>query len=481
MKFYNREKELDVLEETYKQKGANFVVITGRRRIGKTELIQEFVKKNNKEYLYFFVTKKRSTNLLREFNNQFNQKRKSEAIFLDWDSFIKELLEFCLQNEVILIFDEFQEFLKIDDSVFSIFQKHWDKYQNINKGKLNLIVSGSYISMMEKIFYSTKEPLYGRTTKKIKLREFNFKTVQNILKDHLTKGEKEVSITKLLSFYTVFGGIPYYYYLIEKEEIFKNNLDSIIENLILKSDGILHNEGKEVLTKEFGSEYSSYFAVLESISLGYNTFSLIQKYTGLNNGFLLRLLQTLSSHYQIIKKEKPLFPNNKKVNRYKILNNFISFWFKYIFFNQSILELDETTAISNKIQNEIKSQMGTEYEKFCIEYILDIENNHSDDLNNETYKIFKQENILEIGKWWDKNGEIDIVLRTETDRIILIECKLTAQQITEKSVEKLIETASRIDAIKNKKKNLLLMVAERCPKEIKSRLSQKGIYVIETI
>jgi len=224
---------------------------------------------------------------------------------------------------------------------------------------------------------------------------------------------------------------------------------------------------------------------MEGISLGHTTFTQLENFTGLESGFLLRLLNTLSNEYQIVKKEKPLFPNNRKITKYSCTNNFIYFWFKYVFSFQSILELDHTSGVLDKISKEQNTLLGFAYENLCKEYIFDVASRShpgrsgSNKHGKEALEVLKHENILEIGKWWDKSGEIDIILRTDNNTVLLVECKLAVQQITDKSITSFIKTANRIDAIKSKNKKLLFFTAEECPAETKRLLDKNNIGVVE--
>lgn len=462
MKFYNRKKELKILSDTKKlaaKVGAQFVVISGRRRIGKSELIRQAVK--NDKHLYFFVSKKRSSNLLKEFNQQFNLLRKDSAEYGDWDSFIKALFEYCTNHAVTLIFDEFQEFYNLEEPIYSIFQKHWDNFQH-RKG-LTIIVAGSVVSLIEKIFYSAKEPLYGRATRKIVLEEFNFAAVANILKNY----KKKTGLKNLLEFYSVFGGNPFYYNQIEKEQLFQKNIYVAINRLILQNYGSLRNEGREILIKEFGSEHSTYFSILEAISKGFDTFSKIQNYTQIDSGFLLRSLKTLEFSFQLLKKKVPLFPNNRKISKYVIVNHFTYFWFRYVYANQSILGLNFSQIILKKIKKELNSIIGYTFEKYCTQEIL--KKSLSGNLPFE---------VKNIGSWWDKYGEIDLIIDAVKNQVIFIECKLSQGGINTKQINNLLKTADRIDAVKNKNKQYYFMVAETVDRSKRELLKKYGIGVM---
>ena len=470
MKFYNREKELEILDSTTKLSsgvGAQFIVISGRRRIGKSELIRQAFKKH--KYLYFFVSKKRSSNLLKEFNDQFNLFRDDRAEYTDWDSFIEALLTYCTEKRIVLIFDEFQEFSNLEEPIYSIFQKHWEHFQK--KRGLIIVVAGSLISLIETIFYSSKEPLYGRATRKIVLREFDFATVRQILTDERRKTNKQrknVDLRELLSFYAVFGGNPHYYNQIEKENLFKEDIFKIIDLLVLGNYSSLHNEGREILISEFGSEHATYFSILESISKGCDSFSKIESYTQLDSGFLSRSLKILEGNFKLIRKEVPIFPNNRKIIRYRIVNSFMYFWFRYIYANQSKLGLDTSKLVLRKIKKELDSIVGHVFESYCAQYLLDVSAEGDFDFA-----------IKDIGRWWDKHGEVDLVIEGDGNKIAFVECKLSQAGINKKQIANFLGVTARIDAVKYREKQYYFMVGGDVNKEKRQLLEVNNIKLIK--
>ncbi len=459
MKFYDREKELKLLnkkEKLAKTTGAQFTIITGRRRIGKSSLLKHAY--NSKKYLYFFVSSKRTQNLLSEFTKIFNKTAQDEREFTNWDLFIKTVLEYSVSTGTTIIFDEFQNFYTIDRSIYSIFQKYWDTYQY--KKNLNLIVAGSLISLLEKIFFDEKEPLYKRATGRINLQEFNFKTVRKILSDNSTKN---TSFLDLLKFYSVFGGNPYYYNQIFKSGLFNSDLMSIIEQLILSPNSILQNEGKELLIQEFGSEHSTYFSILEAISLGNKTFTEITNYTDVSDSILSRSLSDLTQKFKLIQKLVPVFPNNQNVFKYCFSDNFLEFWFRYIYANQSLIENETTKSIFEKISSELNKYSGLIFEEFCMEFMLEL----SEEGKLDYY-------VDSFGKWWDKEGEIDLIVGNKSSKKVFIgECKLNAKSINTALIEKMIKSTERIDALKDFEKKYILFCAETIPNSIKASLPQK--------
>ena len=204
MKFYNREKELkqlaDIVNESRVE--ARMTVITGRRRIGKTELAMHCGDEN---ILYFFVARKTERLLCQDFAHEVEEKF---GIPVGWPDSFAALFRFVMKlsqtKQFTLIIDEFQEFVRINPAVFSEIQREWDL--NKRDSKLNLIISGSVFTLMKRIFEDYKEPLFGRANNQIHMRPFSTDVIKSILKDH----NKEYTNEDLLALFTITGGVPWY-------------------------------------------------------------------------------------------------------------------------------------------------------------------------------------------------------------------------------------------------------------------------------
>lgn len=443
MKFYNRKQELQQLGKIHKlsQKiTGQFTIISGRRRVGKSKLINQFTK--NKKSIYFFVTKKKAALLLNEFSNILNDKFDLTGRYDTWDDFVETLFKQAIKHKTIIVFDEFQNFNHLTDfDVFGVFQKVWDKhYENKN---LNLIVAGSLISLMEKIFSNQKEPLYGRATQKIKLEEFDFKTINEVLRDNRNKG---MSLDDLLNFYTVFGGYPFYYAKVFGSGLFKKNIVDIADELIVKKNSPLNEEGRDILIQEFGSEHVTYFSVLEAVAKNRRSFNKIAYYTKIDDSFLARALNSLENNFKLIKKELPDFSPDRNLKKYFFDNKFLSFWFRYVYAYPS----SEKFA-SSKFKKELDSLKGHSFELLCREFLIN---------------KFKDFPLEEIGNYWDKKGEIDLILDSKsTNKAAFVECKISVKSLNQQEIDKLKEKSLRVGNLTKRKKIYIFMFADKVNKK----------------
>lgn len=470
MKFYNRENELKKLKEINQlSKGrAQMTVITGRRRVGKTELISQFFKKEKNNF-YFFVEKKRTKTLLEEFTGILRQKFPFLSTpFADWSEFWHFIFEISKKERLIIAFDEFQNFKYIDLANFSIIQKYWD--QNYKISKLNLIFIGSIVSLMEKIFRGSKEPLFGRASHKIYLEPFDFLTIKKILKDH----KKQFTFDDLLNFYTVFGGIPKYYTELENQNQFRQkDFSVIIKNMFLENNAPFKFEGYDLLSEEFGKNYQTYFSILQVIASGNSKMSEVANRVGIPTTALSRYLDDLLNKFRYIKRSSPLFSKKPKNNRYYLNDYFLTFWFRYIFRHRTQIEIKKIDRLNNFIKKDINSLKGLVFEDMARDWILD--------KDRKGKFIFP---IDSIGSFWDKrNHEIDLVAYNRQEKkIFFLECKLSPSEINAKLIKDLKEKAKFVKWMKGSRKEYFgVCVISKINLKIKKELQKMGVFVFDNL
>lgn len=402
-KFVDRIKELEFLNNEYNKSNSSLVILYGRRRIGKTALIKEFGK--NKDMIYFLSTEESERQNLKEFkdlvaNNLKNDLIK-EANIESWETIFKVITSES-KNKKVVVIDEFQYLGKSNSAIPSIFQKIWDEY--LKDKNIMLILCGSLINMMETQTLSYNSPLYGRRTGQIKLKQIPFKNYKEFF-------EKEIDEKRLIEKYAVTGGVPKY---IESFNTNKNIYEEIQEN-ILNKQSYLYEEPMFLLKNEV-TDVGSYFSIIKSIASGNKKLGNIASNLSTNPTNLTKYLETLIN-LDILEREVPITeenPEKSKKGQYKIKDNYINFWFKFIYPYKSFIEMDENQVVMNKIkQNFIDNCVSYVYEDICRQKILEMCNNEE---LNETYD--------KIGRWWNNNEEIDIVgIDSNKNNIIFGECK----------------------------------------------------------
>lgn len=275
MKFYNREKELALLEKTRQiafAQHSQMTVLTGRRRIGKTKLILKSCEESPTVYL--FVSRSNESMLCRGFAQHINSVLSNVFIPESIDSFsdVFEMLMRAGKTERYnLVIDEFQEFFYINPAVYSKMQDIWDRYKDSTF--VNFVASGSVYTLMNQIFMDAREPLYGRCDSIIKLRPFSTSVLKEILHDH----KPDYTHEDLLALYTFTGGVPKYIDLFMQKGC--TDMESMVD-YIVQFDSPFLNEGKALLIQEFGKKYGNYFAILSDIANGRNTTAEIEQNMG---------------------------------------------------------------------------------------------------------------------------------------------------------------------------------------------------------
>jgi len=378
------------------------VVLTGRRRLGKTLLARTFMK--DKKHLYLFIAKKSENllvnDLLEEIKKNFNLP--IIGTFHSFREIFALLIELSQSEPLTVVIDEFQDFYYINPSVFSDIQNIWDQHKE--SSKLNVIFIGSIYSLMHKIFMNEKEPLFGRADRIIVLKEFTTKTIREILCDYTHEDSN-----KLFDYYLFTGGIPKYIDTLVTNNLFDH--ESILDFFLTEHSPFI-NEGKNVLIEELGKEYALYFSILELIALGKTSRNDIESLLEKNIGGHLERLDTI---YGIISQYKSIDakPQSRNV-RYKINDNFLQFWFRFIHKNKSAVELGNFKYLRDVITRDYTTYAGIVLEKFF----------HA--LFRESGKFNK------IGSYWEKGNinEIDLVaLNDYTKELVIADIKLQKSKL----------------------------------------------------
>lgn len=407
MKFYNREKELDLLETLYKNK-PSFVVLTGKRRVGKTELIKKFSK--GKKSLYLFVDSNKTRDiLLSEYEEQIKEQ-------LDLPDYIRfktpgELIRFLLdyKEAIIVAFDEFQHYLNIDPVFITELQKQWDLKGE--KSQVLLITSGSSIGMMKKIFIEKKAPLFKRADTIITLRAFSLKEIFEVMHNFGIKDLQEK-----LNIYCLFGGTIYYYRLMEKYGV--KSFKDAIDKLILNDLAPLKHEVRDILIEEFGKEHATYYEILSAMAMGKATKKEIGDATHISPNSLTPYFYDLIELLQIAEYVIPVTekPGKTKKGRYILKDNFFRFYFRFIYRNMSHYQIGNYRVIKEKITSEWPDFKGRIFEDIALEFI-----------RNTMLKF------PETGRFWNRKGnEIDIVcINWQNKEMMLIEVKTKELSLTD--------------------------------------------------
>lgn len=406
MRFYGREEEIATLKEVQKLSlsVSRFTIVSGRRRSGKTSLLLKAYD-DVPDVLYFFVARKTEGELCRDFMEEVGQKL-GVPVLGDVQRFadiFKFLMDTSKTRPLTLILDEFQDFKRVNPSIFSDMQKLWD----LNKGEahMNLIVCGSVYSLMNKLFKNNKQPLYGRQTGELRVDPFRPSTIKQILADYNPQGTSE----DMLALYSLTGGVAEYVEMMM--DVGAVSKQQMIDRFVAKNSYFIQ-EGKSMLIEEFGRDYGKYFEILSLIASGHNTRSDIEGMMKIEIG---GYLSKLEDEYSLISRLQPMFQKSNRNIRYQIEDNFLRFWFRYINKYEYVIEANAFGKLKTIVERDYTTYTGRVLEHY--------------------FKAVMRESgeFTRIGTWWDKKGEneIDIIAADELEnRVTFYEVKRQASEIS---------------------------------------------------
>jgi hypothetical protein len=410
--FVNRTAELRTLAQRAASRKAELLVIYGRRRVGKSELLRTFLRK--RRHVYYLADRRTEleqldllSTLLAEY---FNDSILAVQPLRSWELVFQYLTKNITRKQpFILVLDEFPYLAEVNPALPSIVQRHWDLY--FKKMNVKLILCGSSMSFMEKEVLSHKSPLYGRRTGQLELTPFRYNNVAEML--------PTVSAERLVEFYAIFGGIPAYLEFIEpSKSLWKN-----IEEHIFPSDRFLHNEVNFLLMEELRTP-QNYLAILRALAHGKTKLTEIAHATSLETATVAKFFDTLIA-LRLVRRRVPATEKAHKSRRgsYRIRDHYVRFWFRYVYPHLTYLEEGRYDFVMEKIRETFDSFVGTAFEDVCREYLP----------QNATYSKRWQS----FGAWWSTKAEIDIAAVNDDRELLLGECKWTERPIGRRVYEDL--------------------------------------------
>ena len=451
--FINRYNELKMLENRFKDKKSEFLIIYGRRRVGKTELIKRFYK--DKLHLYYLCSRENDSlqlqKLVKRTADFFNER---EPVINSWEEFFSYLKEKS-NKRLIVVIDEFPYMVEKNNAIPSLFQLGWDEY--LKDSKIFLILLGSSISMMESLL-GYKSPIYGRRTGQIEVNPLK-------IKDSF-KFFPKYDIDKKIEAYSIIGNIPMY--LLEFDDS-KSIINNIRDNM-LRADAILYKEPLFLLREEL-REPGIYITILENIADKPIKMSELSTKTNIEVTKLPKYLKILQELKFVKKLTKVTEKKVKTKNTlYTINDNFFRFWFKFINPNLSDIEGGDKEKVINIIKSELNSFVGKSFENICKEFLID----------NKSILPF---NFSRIGVWWGyyregkKREEVEIDLVAVGDSAIgFFECKWQSLNYkkAKEIIHKLIEKAKHVSHEGNKYFGLIAKNIKN-----KEKLKREGYLVFD--
>ena len=362
VKFVDREAEIKTLQSEYQRGGSALVILYGRRRVGKTTLITEFIK--DKKALFFLASEESENQNRMAFKDKaaefINSDLLKDADVKSWDVIFKAVMDTHFESKPVIVIDEFQYIGRSNPAFPSIFQRIWE--ENLKQKQVLVILCGSLISMMESQTLAYHSPLYGRRTAQIRLKQIPFRYYGEFF-HHKNRRQ-------LIEMYAITGGVPKYIELFEES----SDIYTAIEDNVLNRSGYLYDEPNFLLQQEV-SEIGSYFSIIKAIAAGNSRLSAIASVLEVKATGLTKYLKTLMD-LDILEREVPVTeenPEKSKKGLYKIKDNYIRFWFAFVYPNRSFIESGNSGIVMDKIRKSlISGHTAYVYEDVCRERMWEL-------------------------------------------------------------------------------------------------------------
>ena len=420
--FIGRKREITALDKLYNSNKFEFAVIYGRRRVGKTALINHFI--DDKESIYFMGVESNEKQNLENFSKsiiEYSSGIEAENSFLSFQAALEYVFKLSERKRLILVIDEYPYVARSSKSLASTLQLLIDKYKDTSK--LMLILCGSSMSYMEDEVLAYKSPLYGRRTAQMKIFPFSFDEACRYLKNYSDED-------KALA-YGIVGGTPQYLLQIDDRLSIEDN----IKNTYLNPISFLYEEPTNLLKQEV-REPAIYTAIITAIAVGASRMSDISNKVGEDSNICANYLKSLIN-LGIIKKETPYGEKSSRKSIYSIEDNMFRFWYRFVPGNNSIIMRGAADIVYKRIEPQLPEYMGAVFEEICKQYLWNLL------LNGNSPVEFS-----ELGRWWGndpiekKQTEIDIMGEQDKKTALFGECKWTNEKVDLGVLETLIKRSN---------------------------------------
>jgi len=407
--FVDRDVELDQLADCYESETAEFIVIYGRRRLGKSELVRQSITGRD-DAVYYQAVESTAQNQLEQFVDIATAQFPSlQNVRRDWEA----LLETLGAEDAIVVIDEFPFLIEEDESLPSRIQRVWDVA--LQETGMTLVLVGSSISVMEDKVLSGSAPLYGRRTASIDLKPFEVADARQFFPEY----DPETAITA----WSIYGGTPYYLQTINPDQ----SLGTNVQQGILSERGLLYSEPEFLLRTEL-RQPNTYFSVLRALAHGRRTPNEIAGMAGVESDSLSTYLQKLR-RLRLVERHIPVTesPTASKRGRYRIAAPLFRFWFRFVYGNQDQLRMLGDDAYDELVAPALADYVSPLFERLCQRALPN--------LVDRQYR--------DVGQWWFREHELDVLGLTDQG-LVAGECKFTSRPVSEGVLAELERTSSEV-------------------------------------
>ncbi len=415
--FIGRERELNSLNKLYVSGKFEFVVIYGRRRVGKTALINQFIR--NKKAIYFMGVESNARQNLENLSRnilEYSAKGQEGSVFLSFQTALEHVFQLAKEERLVLAIDEYPYLARSSRSLASTLQFLIDRYKD--ESRLMLILCGSSMSYMEDHVLAYKAPLYGRRTAQMKIQPFDFADTCRYFENF--SGEDKALI------YGIVGGTPQY--LLQMDD--RLSVEDNIKNTFLNPTSSLFEEPENLLKQEV-REPALYNAIITAIATGSSRMAEISTKVGENTSVCASYLKNLIA-LGLVRRESPYGEKASRKSIYSIDDNMFRFWYRFIPEYSSVIARGAADMAYRRMEPHLSDYMGNVFEEICKQYLWKLL------LDGKSPVEFK-----ELGRWWGTDpsahsqAEIDIMGDQDKDTALFGECKWTNEKVDVGVLEKL--------------------------------------------
>ncbi len=407
--FIGRERELNSLEKLYASDKFEFAVIYGKRRVGKTALLNHFIR--NKKAIYFMGVESNDKQNLENFSKnilEYGVGIQADTAFLSFQAALEYVFQLAEKERLILAIDEYPYVARSSRSLASTLQLLIDKYKE--NSKLMLILCGSSMSYMEDHVLAYKAPLYGRRTAQMKMQPFDFADACRYFKNFSDEDKALI--------YGIVGGTPQY--LLQMDD--KLSIEENIKNTFLNPTSSLFEEPENLLKQEV-REPALYNAIITAIATGSTRMAEISTKVGAETSVCAAYLKNLLA-LGLVQKETPYGEKASRKSIYAIYDNMFRFWYRFVPENYSIISRGASDIAYKRMEPHLSDYMGKVFEEICKQYLWKL--------------LLKGQSPVEfgeLGRWWGTDPfthsqtEIDIMGEQDKNTALFGECKWTNERV----------------------------------------------------
>lgn len=411
--FVDREESLETLRSRFERERADFVVVYGRRRLGKSALVRHAIRERS-DAIYWQATEETADAQRADFVSTATETFPFlEDVKPEWEALLRALG----RQDAVVVIDEFPYLVESDGAVPSKFQRVWDT--SLEETAMTLVLVGSSISIMEEKVLGGGSPLYGRRTAAIDLPPLGLGDAARFYPADDPDG--------ILQSWAIFGGTPYYLQALDRSQSLAEN----IQSLVLSEHGLLHNEPEFLLRTEFGiREPKTYYTILRALAEGRRESNEIAGFVGVDSNALGTYLTKLR-RLRLVERDIPVTanPNATRKSRYRLSEPLFQFWFRFVYGQQGKLAQLGDDAFDQLVEPEFVNYVSRLFEIACQRALPA--------LVPKTYQG--------VGYWWHRQHELDVVGLAEDGTLVAGECKYTTRQMTEGDLADLERTANDVE------------------------------------